>query len=78
MKSGVHEAAVVTHGVVIMTLMQTFAYPKRETMFDWRCANGGGYLLRTNPALWMRDRVLEAVATTPEAEPEPETTAPVR
>ncbi|MBQ3140674.1 MAG: histidine phosphatase family protein [Clostridia bacterium] len=72
MKSGVHDVAIVTHSMVMMTLMHAFAYPKQESMFDWRCANGTGYLLRTDAAMWMRDRVVEAVATTPAPKPENE------
>lgn len=70
MRSGVRSAAVITHGTVIMTLMSAFAYPKRERMIDWLCGNGTGYLLKTDPAMWMRDRIVEAVAVTPSPRPD--------
>lgn len=72
MKAGVTEAAVVTHGGVMMTLMSLFAYPKASSPLDWGAGNGRGFTVRTNTALWTRDRVIEAVATLPPKAPVPD------
>lgn len=41
---GVSEAAIVTHGGVIMGILAQYAQP-RKGYFDWACHNGGGYTL---------------------------------
>lgn len=62
MRAGIHKAAIVSHGYNIMTLMAAFSYPKLDTMFDWMVSNCCGYLLKSDPALWMRSRVMETAA----------------
>jgi alpha-ribazole phosphatase len=63
-QNAVTEAAVVTHGGVIMGLLSTFALP-RLPMREWAVANGSGYTLRMSTALWMRDRVVEVAGAIP-------------
>lgn len=67
-KTGVTEAAVITHGGVIMAIMSMFALPEAP-MTDWILYNGTGYTLRITPSLWMQTQKCEAIAELP-AEPE--------
>ena len=59
------EAACVTHGGVLMGLLSAYAYPRRHAS-QWAIANGAGYTVSTDAALWMRDRALEVVSELPE------------
>lgn len=61
---GIHSAALVTHGGVIMTLMTLLAYPKKE-FSKWITENGMGFTILITPSLWMRDRVVEAYGLIP-------------
>ncbi len=58
MKNKIREAAVVTHGGVIMNMLSMYGYPKREP-FYWSVKNGHGYTALFNAQLWQRDRVFE-------------------
>lgn len=58
MDSGETTAVVVTHGVVIMTLLSVYGLPQAES-YRWQMDNGFGYSLRVTPSLWMRDKVIE-------------------
>lgn len=60
----VTEAAVVTHGGVIMGLLSAFAMPRRS-LREWAVSNGTGYTAAMSTGLWMRDRVVEVVAPVP-------------
>ncbi len=64
LKTGITEAAIVTHGGVIMTLMATYAIPEAP-MTDWLLENGAGYTLRLTPSLWSQIRKMEAIAKLP-------------
>lgn len=64
MDSSVGEAACVTHGGVIMSLLGRWALPKKPP-FAWMCDNGGGYTVRSSAALLMRDRLVEAAGSVP-------------
>jgi len=59
------EAAVVTHGGVLMSMMSRFALPRRP-MGEWAVANGCGYTIRTSTQMWMRDETFEIIGTVPE------------
>ena len=59
MTEEIHSAALVTHGGIIMTLMTLLAYPKKD-FSQWVTENGMGFTVLTTPALWMRDKVVEA------------------
>lgn len=61
MKTGVRTIAVFSHGGVISTLMAAFSYPKYENLSCWLPDNCSGYVLKTDPTLWMRDRTVENI-----------------
>ncbi|HNX15267.1 MAG TPA: histidine phosphatase family protein [Oscillospiraceae bacterium] len=61
MKTGVCTIAVFSHGGTISTLMAAFSYPKYESLSCWLPDNCSGYVLKTDPALWMRDRIVENI-----------------
>lgn len=58
LKTDTTDAAIVTHGGVIMTLLSVYGLPQAKP-FEWVCDNGYGYSLRVTPMLWMRDKVAE-------------------
>jgi alpha-ribazole phosphatase len=60
----VTEAACVTHGGVIMTILSAYGIPKAG-FYDWIVGNGCGYSVRITPGLWMRDKVMEVYAKVP-------------
>lgn len=70
-KSGVDSVAVITHGGVIMTIMQYFALPEAP-MHEWLTPNGCGYTLNVMPALWGNTKKAEAMAEVPLKPYEPE------
>ncbi len=63
-KTGTTDAAIVTHGGVMNTLLAVYGIPQAKP-FDWACDNGYGYSMRVTPMLWMRDKVAEVFATIP-------------
>jgi alpha-ribazole phosphatase len=65
MRNGSTQAAVVTHGGVMMTLLSAFGYPRRP-MTAWPAGNLAGYTVRTSAQMWMRDRAFEIIGTLPE------------
>ena len=58
MKSNISEAACVTHGGVIMSMLAQRGMPRRAPEL-WMAASGCGYLLQCSPELWMRDGIVE-------------------
>ncbi len=50
-KAGLDNVAVITHGGVIMSIMQMFAIPEAP-MHEWLTPNGCGYTLNIIPSLW--------------------------
>lgn len=64
MKKGIHEAARVTHGGVISTLMAAVAFP-RKSPGEWSSDNGCGFTLATDPQMWTRDGYAQAVEILP-------------
>ena len=50
-KAGLDNVAVITHGGVIMSIMQMFALPEAP-MHEWLTPNGCGYTLNIIPSLW--------------------------
>ncbi|MDD6275426.1 MAG: histidine phosphatase family protein [Clostridia bacterium] len=64
-ETGTTHTAIVTHGGVIMALMQFFALPEAP-MSDWLTPGGCGYKLRITPSVWSRGRKAEAIAQIPE------------
>ena len=69
MKTGTTDAAIVTHGGVMMTLLSVYGLPQAKP-FDWVCDNGYGYSLRITPMLWQRDKVAEVFAKIPKPKDE--------
>lgn len=59
MKSGIDEAACVTHGGVIMSMLAQAALPKRSGE-QWMADSGCGYSVMCSPEMWMRDKLCEA------------------
>ena len=64
MKSGTTEAAAVTHGGVIMSMLSQRALPERPAKM-WACDPGCGYEVTSTASLLMRDGLVEAVRITP-------------
>lgn len=59
------EAAVITHGGVIMTLLAVCGLPQRPAV-EWLCEPGKGYTLRVNLSLFSRGGFAEVTGTVPE------------
>ena len=66
----VTEAACVTHGGVIMSMLSQRALPSRHPE-QWMADPGCGYTVQTDVQLWMRDRLVEAIDIVPFAMPIP-------
>lgn len=64
MKTGVTEAAIVTHGGVIMTILAAYGLPELP-MHEWITANGCGFTIKINPSLWMRAKKFEVFSEFP-------------
>ena len=58
MKSNISEAACVTHGGVIMSMLAQRGMPRRAPEL-WMADSGCGYLLQCSPELWMPDGIVE-------------------
>ena len=63
-RSEVTEAACVTHGGVIMSMLAQSALPRRPAE-QWMADPGCGYTVQTDVSMWMRDKLVEAVAIQP-------------
>ena len=63
-RSEVTEAACVTHGGVIMSMLAQSALPRRPAE-QWMADPGCGYTVQTDVQLWMRDRLVEAIDIVP-------------
>lgn len=63
-KAGIEEAACVTHGGVIMSMLSQRALPSRKPE-QWMADPGCGYTIRTDVQLWMRDNLVEAIDIVP-------------
>ena len=64
LKTDVDSAAVITHGGVIMMIMQMFAIPELP-MHEWLTPNGCGYTLNVIPSIWGNTTKAEAFAEIP-------------
>lgn len=58
------EAACVTHGGVIMSMLSQRALPSRRPE-QWMADPGCGYTVQTDIQLWMRDSIVEAIDIVP-------------
>ncbi|MCH5198670.1 MAG: histidine phosphatase family protein [Oscillospiraceae bacterium] len=63
-KAGTESVAVITHGGVIMTIMEMFAIPEAP-MHEWLTPNGCGYTLNVIPSIWGNTTKAEAFAEIP-------------
>ena len=63
-KAGTDSVAIITHGGVIMTVMQAFALPEAP-MHEWLTPNGCGYTLNVIPSIWSNTLKAEAFAEIP-------------
>lgn len=70
-KTGTTDAAIITHGGVMTTLLSVYGLPQAKP-FDWVCDNGYGYSLRITPMLWQRDKVAEVFDRIPKEKVEDE------
>lgn len=64
MKTQTFEAACVTHGGLIMSMMAQKAVPVHRPE-EWMADPGCGYTLRMDTSRWMRDGLAEAVEVLP-------------
>ncbi len=64
MRRGVDEAACVTHGGVMMSMLAQCAMPRRAPE-QWMADSGCGYVLQCSPEQWMRDGIVEATGIIP-------------
>ncbi len=64
MKSETFDAAVVTHGGVIMSLLSGIGLPKKAPN-EWMIGNGKGYTCYLNTQMWVRDGVIEVAGLAP-------------
>ncbi len=58
MKRKIFNAALITHGGILMGLLAAYGYPRRKPL-DWRIDNGKGYTALITPQLWMGGQVFE-------------------
>lgn len=64
MKTGTTDAAIVTHGGVIMAILATYGIPEYP-MHEWLTPNGCGFTIKINPSLWMRAKKFEVFSEFP-------------
>lgn len=64
MKAGIEQAACVTHGGVIMSMLAQRGMPKRQPE-QWMADSGAGYLVQCSPEMWMRDGIVEVCEIVP-------------
>lgn len=74
LQTGVEDAAIITHGGVMMAILSAFGLPERP-MTDWVCPNGCGYTLRITPMIWSQARKFEVIAWVPDMPDESEPAA---
>ena len=65
LRTHTEEAACVTHGGVIMSMLAQNALPQRKPE-DWMTDPGAGYSVRLDAEMWMRDHLAEAYDVVPE------------
>lgn len=63
-KSGITDTAIITHGGVIMTILESYGLPELRAT-DWLTSNGCGYAIHINAHLWSVMRKFEVVGQLP-------------
>ncbi len=64
LKTDNHSVAIISHGGVIMTIMQYFALPEAP-MHEWIMDNGCGYTLNVDRRVWDNFMKIDAFAKVP-------------
>jgi alpha-ribazole phosphatase len=64
MAQEITNAAVITHGGVIMTLLSSYGFP-RERVEHWAVDHGQGFSIMLTPQMWSRDGMFEVIAALP-------------
>ncbi|WMJ23924.1 histidine phosphatase family protein [Paludicola sp. MB14-C6] len=64
MKSKISDAALITHGGVIMQLLAMCGIPKRKPT-EWVVGNGKGYTILVNSSLWSNTKAVEVYTAVP-------------
>ena len=64
LRTHTEEAACITHGGVIMSMLSQRALPSRRPE-QWMADPGCGYTVQTDVQLWMRDKLVEAIDIVP-------------
>ena len=64
MEQRMTDAAVVTHGTLIMNLLAVMGLPQRS-LLRWNTQPGAGYTLLLTPQMWMRDHKFEVYGQIP-------------
>lgn len=70
MRTKLSDAAVITHGGVIMQLLAHCGLPQRKPI-SWGTGNGRGYTLLVNASLWGNNKMVEVFTELPYKSVEP-------
>ncbi len=60
----IFDAALITHGGVLMTVLSGLCLPKKQPL-EWACDPGHGYTLVTSAQMWSRDGLFEVYTPLP-------------
>lgn len=58
--------AVITHGGVIMSIMETFARPGKGSFYDWQAANVGGWVIEADRDSWLKRECVRPIGKWPD------------
>ncbi len=75
MSRGITEAAVITHGGIIMNMLSCFGIPKASPI-SWPCDFGEGYEILASADMWQRSDAFEIVGRFPYLPEEADTEDP--
>lgn len=64
MRSGKKSAVVMAHGGSIMSILGTYAFPRRP-MYEWTAPSGTGFEIVVTPQLWMSGKAVEIAGYLP-------------
>ncbi|MGL5972115.1 MAG: histidine phosphatase family protein [Oscillospiraceae bacterium] len=64
MKNKVTKVSVITHGMVLMSMLTRFGTPEMEP-FRWMIGSGKGVVILVNAMLWSRDKKFEVAGVAP-------------
>lgn len=69
MRAGKTTAVIMAHGGTIMSILGTYAFP-RKPMYEWVIENAIGYEVVITPQLWLSAKAIEVAKTIPFKEEE--------